>query len=69
MAPAVYVAEDGLDGHQWEKRSLVLWRLDAAVHCQGGEVGVGRWVGKHPHRSRGGRWGRGLEGTGKGDNI
>ena len=22
--PAVYVAEDGLDGHQWEKRPLVL---------------------------------------------
>jgi hypothetical protein len=22
-----YVAEDGLVGHQWEKRNLVLWRL------------------------------------------
>jgi hypothetical protein len=27
--------------------------------CQGGEVGVGRWVGEHPHRNRGkGRWDR-----------
>ena len=24
MAPAVYVAEDGLAGHQWEERPLVL---------------------------------------------
>jgi hypothetical protein len=21
--------------------------------CQGGEVGVGGWVGEHPHRNRG----------------
>jgi hypothetical protein len=25
------VAEDGLVGHQWEERPLVLWRLDASV--------------------------------------
>jgi hypothetical protein len=31
MVPAIYVAEDGLFGHQWEKRLLVLWRLDAPV--------------------------------------
>jgi hypothetical protein len=31
MAPAAYVAEDGLVGHQWEERSLVLGRLDAPV--------------------------------------
>uniref|UniRef100_M0RAW8 Uncharacterized protein n=1 Tax=Rattus norvegicus TaxID=10116 RepID=M0RAW8_RAT len=31
MAPATYVAEDGLIWHQWEGRSLVLWRLDASV--------------------------------------
>ena len=24
MAPAIYVAEDGLVGHQWEERPLVL---------------------------------------------
>jgi hypothetical protein len=32
MVPATYVAEKGLVGrHQWEKRPLVLWRLDAQV--------------------------------------
>jgi len=31
MAPAAYVAEDGLFRHQWEERPLVLWRLDAPV--------------------------------------
>ena len=31
MAPAEYVAEDGFIGHQWEKRPLVLWRLDAPL--------------------------------------
>ena len=28
MAPAAYVAEDCLIWHQWDQRSLVLWRLD-----------------------------------------
>ena len=28
MAPAGYVAEDGLVGHQWEERPLVLWMLE-----------------------------------------
>ena len=42
MAPAIYVAEDGCVGHQSEKRPL----------CRGQEVGVGRWVGAHHHRSR-----------------
>ena len=31
MAPATYVAEGGLVGHQWEERPLVLRRLDAPV--------------------------------------
>jgi hypothetical protein len=31
MAPAAYVAEDGLVGHQWEDWPLVLRRLDAPV--------------------------------------
>jgi hypothetical protein len=31
MAPAAYVAEDGLVGHQWEERSLVLWKLQTPV--------------------------------------
>jgi hypothetical protein len=29
MAPAAYVAEDGLVWHQWKWRPLVLWRLNA----------------------------------------
>ena len=29
MAPAAYVAEDGLVGHQWEGPPLVPWRLHA----------------------------------------
>jgi hypothetical protein len=38
-----YVAEDGLIGHQWEERPLVLQRLYApnTGACQGQEVGVG----------------------------
>jgi hypothetical protein len=31
MAPAAYVVEDGLVGHQWEERSLFLRRLDAPM--------------------------------------
>ena len=31
MALAVYVAEDGLVGHQWEERCLILWGFDASV--------------------------------------
>jgi hypothetical protein len=28
MAPATYVAEDGLIRHHWEGNPLVLWKLD-----------------------------------------
>jgi len=31
MAPAAYVAEDGLVWHQWKGMPLELWRLDAPV--------------------------------------
>ena len=44
MAPATYIAEDGLVGHQCEERSLVMGRLDRCPcvgECQGLEVGVG----------------------------
>jgi hypothetical protein len=41
MAPAVYVAEDGLVCHQWEERSLVLRRLNAPV--KGKEPRAVRW--------------------------
>jgi len=33
MAPAAYVAEDGLVGHQWKEKPLVLPRLDP--QCRG----------------------------------
>ena len=31
ISPAMYIAEDRHFGHQWEERSLVLWRLDAPM--------------------------------------
>ena len=71
MAPAVYVAEDGLVGHQWEKRPFVLWSLDARVGEYQGRKAIVGWVGEHPHRSRvrrngiEGSWGGGE----KGNNI
>ena len=34
MAPAAYVAEDGLVGHQWKEKPLVLPRLDP--QCRAG---------------------------------
>jgi hypothetical protein len=55
MAPAAYVAEDGLVRHQWEERSLVHEGLKDA-QCRGiesrGEVRVGVWVEEHPQRNR-----------------
>jgi hypothetical protein len=61
MAPVVYVAEDGLVGHQWEERPLPQYR---------GMPGPGRgsgWVGEQGRREGN----RGfLEGeTRKGVNI
>jgi hypothetical protein len=32
IAPAAYIAEDGLIGHQWEGKTLVLERLNAPAH-------------------------------------
>jgi len=73
MTPAAYVAEDGVVGHQWEEKPLVLPRLDTPPpQCRGmsGQGGKKGWVGEHPHRRRGGNGMRvyGQE-TGKGDNI
>ena len=65
MAPDAYVTEDDLVGHQWEERSLVL--MPSVGECQGGEVGMGGWVGEHPHRSRDRGVCRGK--TRKGNNI
>jgi len=44
MAPAAYVAEDGLVGHQWEEKPLALPRLDLPL--------------PHPSREISGRGGR-----------
>jgi hypothetical protein len=43
MSLVAYVAEDGLVGHQWEERPLVLRRLYAPVqgNARDLEVGVG----------------------------
>jgi hypothetical protein len=52
IAPAAYVAEDGLVEHQWKERPLVLWRLDAPAkqNARAMKEWMGRWVGEHPHR-------------------
>jgi len=52
MAPAAYVAEDGLFRYQWEEKPLTLPRLD--TQCRGMSGGGGEWRGEHPHRRRGG---------------
>ena len=55
MAPAAYVAEDGLVGHQWEERPLVLQTLYAPVQGNA-RARKQEWVG----------WGAG-QGEGIGD--
>jgi len=56
-AQAVYVAEDGLVGHQWEEKLLVLPRLDSpppqcrGMSGQGGRKGVAG-EGEHPYRRK-----------------
>jgi hypothetical protein len=60
MAPPTYVAEDYLICHQWEGRTLVLWRLVAPE--KGVVGGVSReWVSG---------WGNTpLEAKGRGDRV
>jgi hypothetical protein len=41
MYLGAYVAEVGLVGHQWEKRSFVFGRSYAPVQEKGQEVGLG----------------------------
>jgi hypothetical protein len=71
MAPAAYVAEDGLIWHQWggawycrglmpqDRGMLEWWGRSGWV----GGAGVGGWVEEHPHRGKGewervnGMWG------------
>jgi len=62
MAPAAYVAEDGLVGQQWEKH-VVLPRLDTLHPMQENVRRVRRGVvgeGEHPYRRRGEGWDMGL---------
>jgi hypothetical protein len=44
MSLAAYVAEDGLVGHQWEKRPLILLRLYAPVQ-ENARASKQEWVG------------------------
>jgi hypothetical protein len=47
MAPAAYVAEDDLVGHQWEERPGPVKVLCPSVgECQGQEAGVGGLVSR-----------------------
>ena len=59
MSLAAYVAEDGLVGHHWEERPLVLANFicPSTGECQGQEVGVGGFV----NRGREDVLGEGLE--------
>ena len=45
MAPAAYVAEDGLVGNHWEERPLILQRLYAPVQGNA-RAKKGEWVGR-----------------------
>ena len=59
MATASYVAGDGFVGHQWEKRALVLRRLDAPMYSNARTVKQSGLVGEQNER----RWNSGfLEG-------
>jgi hypothetical protein len=54
MAPAVYIVEDDLVRHQWEEAlGPVMARCPSVRECEGGEVGVGGWVGEGRRRGYG----------------
>ena len=46
MSLAAYVSEDGLVGHHWEDRPLVLQRLYAHYRGMPGPGGGSEWVGE-----------------------
>jgi hypothetical protein len=70
MAPTAYVVEACLMWHQWEQRSLVLWRMDAPAQGNAKVVRL-EWRVENPHRSKveeggiGGFW----RGNQEGGNI
>jgi hypothetical protein len=70
MAPAAYVAEDGLVGHQWEEGPLVV-QCPSVGECYGRKTGEGRWVGEQPHSGRvvGDGMGASERENWKGENI
>jgi len=70
MAPAAFVAEDGLVWHQRKEKPLVLPRLDPQCRGMlGGWEGGVDGEGKHPYRRRGGGWDRGLMSEKKGRRM
>ena len=64
VALAIYVAEDGLLGHQWEERPLVLLRLYAPIEGNSRTRNGSGWVGEP--RDWGGDRGFSLRKLGKG---
>ena len=48
-----------------EALSPVKAPCSSVAECQDREVGVGRWVGEHPHRSRGKGYEMGSSGVGE----
>jgi hypothetical protein len=62
MAPAPYVAEDGLVGHQWEERP---WSCEGSVSQCGEIPGPGSGIGWVGEQEEGGGGGLGRE-AGKG---
>jgi len=49
ITPGAYVAEDGLVGHQWEEKPLLLPRLDPQCMGMSGEMGSGAGWGEGTH--------------------
>jgi hypothetical protein len=46
VALAIFVAEDGLVGHQWEERPLILWSFYAPVQGNARTRNGSGWVGE-----------------------
>jgi hypothetical protein len=67
---AAYVAEDGLGGHRWEKRPLVLWRFEFPVQGNA-EAGRQEYLGGCGSTliEAGGEWGKGFLGEKLGKGI
>ena len=60
MAPASYVAENGLVGHQWEEQPLDLRVFHALRGMLWGEDRSGWMSGKHPQKQGEEEWDRGF---------